>query len=212
MTRSNEQTVRQLDGDQIRAWLTEHGGPESPMRIFRYRANRPGLWFLGIVALLCVVGVFVLVARPGPLLHIQWIAIALLTGLCAWSAMSVVHWGLYSVLRYVALSPTELLVGRGRRATVFPLARLTRETMQVGAMRAGARIALPVQLDGVHERIHLVGAFALLNDLNQFIAEVLAIVATDEELQAWRAAPDEGAVSNGAGNEPDGAGPVPVTP
>lgn len=186
MTDSTNQTVRQLDGDQIRAWLSEHGGPDSPMRIFRYRANRPGLWFLGIIAILCVVGIVVLVARPGPLVQIQWVAIVLLTGLCGWSVLSVLHWGLYSMLRYVALSPTELLVGRGRRATVFPVARLTRETMQVGSMRAGARIALPIELDGVRERIHLVGAFALLNDLNQFIAEVLAIVATDEELEAWQ--------------------------
>jgi hypothetical protein len=191
MTESVEARVLQLQGDEVRRWLGEQAQNQVPLRVYRYRPNKPGLWALAVVATLCVVGIVVLALRQGPMLPIQWLASLLLASLAIWSAMSIIHWGFFTVLRYIAMSTDALLIGRGKSAIVYPVSRLNRESLQVDQMRTGARIALPVELDGIKERIHLVGAFALLEDLNQFIADILALVATDEELEAAISADEE---------------------
>jgi hypothetical protein len=184
MTETSEARILHLQGDQVRGWLAEQAQNEVPLRVYRYRPNKPGLWALAVVATLCLVGILVLVLRAGPMLPIQWVASLLLASLATWAIMSVIHWGFFTVLRYIAMSTDALLIGRGKNAIVFPVSRLNRDSLLVDKMRNGARITLPVELDGVTERIHLVGAFALLEDLNQFIADILALVATDEELEA----------------------------
>ena len=97
--------------------------------------------------------------------------------------LTVVRWGMFTVLRYVLLTEEELVVGAGRRAVVIPSSRLSQKTIGAQQMRRGARIGLPIHVDGVRADVHLVGAFAVLNDLNQFIAEILGRVAENDGIE-----------------------------
>jgi hypothetical protein len=201
--------VEKLDGDGVRDWLAARAG--SGLSVFRYRANAPGMVFLGVLAVAAVAGIAVLALRPGPMIPIQWLACLILGVFAGWCALSIFRWGMFALLSYVALSDDALLVGRGRSATVFPAARLDRSTIAVDQMRRGSRIELPIELDGVAVRVHLVGPFALLTELNQFIADVLARIAHNEGDEdsgddAAAAGPVDGAASTDARGQSAAAG------
>lgn len=202
MTETTVVPVRRLEGEQIRGWLEAQRAAARPVRSFRYRANRPGLWSLAGIGVCLLLAIGTYVARTPSPSTAQVVILSLGAIFALICLLTVVRWGMFTVLRYVLLTEEEMVVGAGRRAIVIPSSRLSQSTIGAKEMRRGARIGLPIQIDGVRADVHLVGAFAVLNDLNQFVAEILGRVAQNDGIELKSTEGDDELPEGGNAVEP----------
>lgn len=173
--------VRYIEKEAILTWIRSEG-----VRGYRYKPNVPGSWFLIITGLI-ILGVAALLAfQSGLALFIHKLGFAILVGYTLWAFWITAHWNLFAVRNYLGVSDTELLVGRGSRAYLIPRSRLTREAIQMDKMQRGKLTSvLPIVVDNYKKDIHLIGPFANLDNVQQFIADILeSLLVADEESDA----------------------------
>lgn len=168
--------VRRIEGDAIVRWIGRPG-----IRGYRYRANASASWFLVLSSLSCAALAVLLWMRSELSGLIHQVGFAILCGYALWSFWSAAHWNLFAARNYVGVSEDELLVGRGSRAWLVPRSRLSRETIELEAMQRGAMTSvLPLRVGPYRANVHLVGPFASMQNVQQFIAEVLeSLMETD---------------------------------
>lgn len=170
--------VRLIEKEEVLTWIRRDG-----VRGYRYRPNAPGSWFLIVTGLIALALAAVLAWRSGLALWIHTAGFAVLSAYTLWSFWIVGHWNLFAARNYVGVSEDELLIGRGSRAYVVPRSRLNRETVRVEDMRRGSLThVLPLEVGTYRADVHLFGPFANMENVQQFIAEVLeSLLVTDEE-------------------------------
>lgn len=189
MAESNErpQLARFIEGEAIVEWLKSPG-----VRAFRYKANVPGAWFLVFSAMAAVALAGFVWYRSALALAVHKIGFFILLGFALWCLWIVVHWGFFALRNYVGLSDEYLLVGRGPRAYLVPLARLNRETVRMDRMQRGKYTSvLPIAFDDFKRDIHLVGPFANLQHLQVFIGELLVQLIEDDDDGSEQPAPQD---------------------
>lgn len=170
-------TVRYIEKEEVLQWIKREG-----VRGYRYRPNIPGSWFLIICGVISLAIAAVLANHSGLVLLIHKLGFAVLAGFTLWAFWLVGHWMLFTARNYIGVSDDELLVGRGSRAYVIPRSRLTRETVRVDAMQRGKLThVLPIEVGTYKKDIHLFGPFANLQNLQQFIADVLESLLLEED-------------------------------
>ena len=181
-----EASIRYIEGDDVLDWIKQPGS-----HTFRYKSNVAGFYFLGVMgSLSAAFAIWTLVRTKLLLLH-NWVFFGASAIFAIWCAWTVLHWGMFAVRSYVGISSESLLIGRGHRAYLVPTSRLNKETMDVGEMQSGKyTMVLPLKVDHLKTKVHLVGPFAVLEHLPSFTGEVLTYLLSADELQALAAMDD----------------------
>lgn len=176
---STNDPVELLEGEDVIEWVRTANA-----RAFRYKSNIPGAWFLVVVGMLSIgaAGYLMVSSRLALPIHVAGFSVLLLFTLWCW--WTVFHWGIFTMRNYVAIGDTGLLIGRGAKAWVVPLSRLDNETIRFEDSRQGQYTsALPIHVDDHTWTVHLIGPFANLQGLQVFIAEILAHLMGDEDVE-----------------------------
>ncbi len=169
--------VRYIEKEEILRWIKSEG-----VKGYRYRPNIPGSWFLIITGLILLVVASWLAYWSGLALFIHKLGFAVLAGYTLWAFAIVGHWSLFAVRNYLGVSERELLIGRGSRAYLIPRSRLTRDSIRMDKMQRGKLTSvLPIEVGTYKKDIHLIGPFANLQNVQQFIADILESLLSDDE-------------------------------
>lgn len=167
--------VRELDGQEIIDWLRG-----SSAVTFRYKANKPGMWIMFFLGVLVFVVSGVLVYRTGLTLPIQKFAFSMLLVFGIWCWYKPIRWSIFSVRNYVALAPSQMLIGSGKKAKLIELSRITPETVDLEAMQKSRYTSvLPVRIADFRADVFMVGLYVHLEEVERFIAELLPLIAPD---------------------------------
>ncbi|MFT6398480.1 MAG: hypothetical protein ACJAYU_003238 [Bradymonadia bacterium] len=178
--------IKDLKGEEIIEWIRSEKA-----RSFRYKPNVPGAWFL-IVSGSVTLGMAALLAyQSGLILLIHKIGFSILTAFTLWAFYTVGRWTLFAVRTYVAVSPEALLIGSGANAKVVPRSSLSTDTVKIENMQRGKLTSvLPIVIGSFKSEVHLIGPFANMNNVQQFIAEILAaLLPAGESTEAEEASP-----------------------
>jgi hypothetical protein len=169
--------ITSMRGEEIISWIRAEKA-----RSFRYRPNVPGSWFLIISGSICLGMSAFLAYRSGLALLVHKIGFGFLAGFVLWSFYTVGRWTLFSVRTYVAVSDKALLIGSGSRANLVPRDLLSQETVKIENMQRGKLTSvLPIEIDSFRSEVHLIGPFANMKNVQQFIAEILSALLPPEE-------------------------------
>lgn len=167
--------VHELNGQEIIDWLRSSSGVT-----FRYKANKPGMWIMFFLGVLVFVVSAVLVYRTTLALPIQKFAFSMLFVFGIWCWYKPIRWGLFSVRSYVALSPSQMLIGSGKKAKLIELSQITPETVDLEAMQKSLYTSvLPIRIDDFRADVFLVGLYVHLEGVERFISELLPLIAPD---------------------------------
>jgi hypothetical protein len=193
------ETVRYIEKEEILEWIQRPG-----VRGYRYRPNSSISWFLILSGITTLALGALLTVQSGLALWVHKGGFAVLSFYTLWAFWAVGHWNLFAARNYLGVSDTELLVGRGPRAYVVPRSRLDRRTVAVESMQRGRLTSvLPIAVGTWKANIHLVGPFVNLQNVKQFIADILeSILANDTETEIGT---ESGAASGTAGDSMDDA-------
>ena len=163
-------SITTLKGEEIISWIR---GQKA--RSFRYQPNVPGAWFLIITGIIALTMAAFVIYRSGLALWVHKIGFAFLAGYVLWAFNTVGRWTLFVVRTYVAVSDDSLLIGSGSKASVVPRALLSQETVRIENMQRGKLTSvLPIEIGKFKSEVHLIGPFANMRNVQQFIAEILA--------------------------------------
>ncbi len=170
--------IKDLKGEDIIKWIRSEKA-----RSFRYKPNVPGSWFLIITGSIALGLAALLAYRSGLALLIHKLGFSILSGFTLWAFYTVGRWTLFVVRTYVAVSEEALLIGSGAKAKVVPRAALSTDTVKIENMQRGKLTSvLPIEIGAFKSEVHLIGPFANMNNVQQFIAEILAaLLPTDED-------------------------------
>lgn len=176
-------TVRTIEGEEpVLAWLRQGG-----VRTFRYRVNKPGFVFLGVVALLTAILALVLLSRSGLALPIHWAGFTVLMAFTTGCMWVISRWTLFAHRHYIALTDKELFLGYARTGVIIPRGLIDATSFGLDRMRKGRiSVSVPIELDAYRDNIHLFGPFANLDMIEPFIEEMLHDIQSNEDLQADR--------------------------
>ena len=169
--------IRLIQGEEILDWIKEEQN-----FTFRYQGNIPGFYFLVFVGMVAV-GIAIYHAATAGFSSAQsWIIFSILLLAGGYSWLTVFHWALFAARSYVGISEEELMIGRGPKAYLIPTSRLDKDTIDMTDMKRGKyTMVLPVKVDHLKTKVHLVGPFAHLKNLPSFTGEVLTYLLGDED-------------------------------
>lgn len=164
--------VQKLSGHDMESYLKKH-----PTVLYRYQANRPGLAFLLVLALIASVsGVIIWLSVGLPTIwHTLGVGSLILTALVLTGLVS--YWAYFPRLHYVAVSDRHLLIGRGREVVAIDWGALNVEALDFNSGGDSPfRGVLSLQLGGERYRLRLFNGFAILRNLEGFISTLLTNV------------------------------------
>ncbi|TVR03656.1 MAG: hypothetical protein EA398_04225 [Deltaproteobacteria bacterium] len=164
------EAIRFLEGEEaILGWLRQGG-----VRTFRYRINRPGFIFLGILSFFAVLAAALLWRRSGLVLPIHWAGFTVLMAFTSWCTWTISRWTLFAHRHYIGLTDHEVLLGRSRTGLAIPRSRISSHTFGIDRMEKGrVSVSIPIEVEDHHDRIHLFGPFANLEFIEPFMEEML---------------------------------------
>lgn len=169
--------LRKIEGEEpVLAWLRQGG-----VRTFRYRVNKPGFIFLGILSFITAVLALVLLSRSALALPIHWAGFTVLMAFTTGCMWTISRWTLFAHRHYIALTDEELFLGYARTGVIIPRSLVNARTFGLDRMRTGRISAsVPIELETYRDDIHLFGPFANLDMIEPFIEEMLHDIQTNE--------------------------------
>lgn len=167
---------RFVDESDLKDWLKGEG-----TQAFRYTVERAGLLFAAMVGMLGVILLAILWLRTG-FEHANQIAGAVVPlVMMTWSLVTIFRWNLFAFRSWVLVTPSNLILGKGRKAVEIPRVSLDRQTVRFHEMKVSIwQSALPVVVGGERFVIHLTGPFANMKNHRTFLTFLLEDLLSTE--------------------------------